>query len=93
MNYSICRITKDDGEKRSMDEIAPQEIANGINIILADQISMNRVDLIKTVSKLFGFTRTGDVIDKACTEGIKCARAKGYGFIDEETGRITTKAE
>lgn len=93
MNYSICRITKDDGEKRSMDEIAPQEIANGINIILADQISMNRADLIKTVLKLFGFTRTGDVIDKACTEGIKCARSKGYVFIDEETGRITTKAE
>lgn len=90
MNYSVCRITKDDGEKRGMDEIAPQEIANAINIILADQISMNRADLIKAVSKLFGFTRTGDVIDKACTEGIKCARAKGYVFIDEETGRITT---
>ncbi|MBE6880959.1 MAG: DUF4011 domain-containing protein [Ruminococcaceae bacterium] len=88
MNYSICRVTKDDGEKRSMDEIAPQEIASGIKIILTDQISMNRADLVKETAKLFGFTRTGDVIDKACTEGIKCARAKGYVFIDEDTGRI-----
>ncbi len=88
INYNVCRITKDGGEKRPMDEIAPEEIAAGVKIILTDQISMSRDNLIKETAKLFGYTRLGDVIENSTDTGISCAVAKGYVTVDD-AGKVT----
>ncbi len=82
MNYDICRITKDGGEKRPMDEIAPEEIAAGVKIVLTDQISMDRESLKKETAKLFGYSRMGETTSSCADIGINSAVAKGYVSVD-----------
>ncbi len=87
-SFTLCRISENSDEKRSMDEIPPEEIANGIKIILKNQISMTKADLVRETAHLFGFSRIGGVIETASESGINLAVAKGYA--KEEGDRIST---
>lgn len=88
--YEICRVTKDGCEKRGMDEIAPEEIACGVRLILTDQISMARGELIRETARLFGFARLGGVIESCADIGIHCALARGFVTVDEND-KVTLK--
>lgn len=87
--YNTCRLTKNGGEKRSMDIICPEEIANGIRIILADQISMSKADIIRETARLFGFSRIGSVIENAVEIAVYCAESAGKITVDGD--KITIK--
>jgi uncharacterized protein (DUF1778 family) len=50
--------------------------------ILRTQISTSRADLIRETAKLFGYTRSGGVIEAAVNAGIACAEARGLLTID-----------
>ena len=81
--YHSCRILYD-GEKRSMDDICAEEICEWIMIILRVQIGMSRSDLIRETAKLFGFTRTGGVIESSVNSGINYAVKKGLVTVEQE---------
>lgn len=60
-------------EKRIMDDICEQEVANAIYQIMENQCSLLEEDLVREVGKLFGFLRMGTVIEKSVKAGIQCA--------------------
>ncbi|CDD54111.1 putative uncharacterized protein [Ruminococcus sp. CAG:379] len=71
--YRICRIPKEGTGKRPMEEICPQELCAGMLLILEDQVSMLRSDLLRETAKLFGYTRTGGVIEHAVSDAMDYA--------------------
>ncbi len=87
-SYSECRAVCNDENKRSMDDIAPEEIANGIRLIMSRQLAMDRSDLLRETAHLFGFTRMGTVIETAVSLGMKTARSRGDITFSED-GRVT----
>ncbi len=86
--YADCRIP-DGTEKRSMEDICAEEIANGVMCVLRTQISASRADLIRETAKLFGFSRSGGVIETAVNAGISCAASRG--LLTAEDDRIVLK--
>lgn len=52
--YHGYRIDDADSGKRSMDDIASQEIINAVTEVLCEQISLSETDLIRETAKKFG---------------------------------------
>lgn len=88
-SYELCRVPAEGSEKRTLDEICPQEIANGVKIILSNQLSMTKSDLIRETAKLFGYTRLGGVMEACVSEGIDAAVRRGFVEINDE--RVSIK--
>ena len=88
--YTQFRVPKEGDDKRSMDEIAPEEIANAIRAVLKVQISLPRADLVREVAKVFGFTRIGSVIETAVQQGIVYAQKQGYVLLSADGMQATT---
>ena len=88
-SYDICRaIYASEEEKRSFDDIPPEEIAAGIKLIMSRQVAMLREDLLRETAHLFGFARISPTIETAVSLGIKAAKSRGFvGFTED--GRIT----
>ena len=86
-SFTIYRTPAEGDEKRSMDEIPPQEIANAVNEIIKNQISMTREDLVRVTAAVFGYNRIGGAIESAVEKGIACAIEKG--FVKDENGRVS----
>ena len=85
--YDKCRIAKGGKGKRGFADVCPQELTNAMLIILEQQISMTFDDLVHEVSKLFGFTRTGEVMDVQMKKALEYAVEKGKAHTDEN-GRV-----
>ena len=83
-DYSVFRLPEDDASRRSMEDIAPEEISNGIKYILQNQISLLKPDLIREVWKLFGFTRGSAAIEVAVNEGIEMAVKRNFVKVDDQ---------
>ncbi len=89
IDYVEFRIPAGDDEKRSLDDICSEEIANGLKCVMQVQISLTNADLIRETAKIFGFTRKGGIIDSAVQNGIEEAVNRGYITVSEDGGRIT----
>ena len=50
------------GDKREIKYISPEELASGFYSLIKENISTPRDELFKTMTKLLGFSRTGDAI-------------------------------
>ena len=87
-SYDICRANCSDEDRRPLDEVAPEEIAAGIKLIMSEQIAMLRDDLIRETAHLFGFTRVTPTIETAVSLGIREAKKRGYVEFSED-GRIS----
>ena len=85
--YDKCRIAKGAKGKRSFADICPQELTNAMLIILEQQISMTFDDLVHEVSRLLGFTRTGETTDVQMKKALDYAAEKGKAHTDEN-GRV-----
>jgi len=90
--YTLCRAQTPEDAKRSMDEIAPEEIANGIRLIMEEQIAMQRDDLIRETARLFGYSRITDTITEAVSLGMKTAKKRGYIEFSED-GKVSYTEE
>jgi hypothetical protein len=53
-----------DGSKAPIEEIASEEIAAGMNLVLASHFGMEEDDLITETARLFGYDRTGERVRK-----------------------------
>ncbi|MCQ2491148.1 MAG: DUF4011 domain-containing protein [Ruminococcus sp.] len=89
-SYDTCRAVCSDENRRTMDEIAPEEIASGIKLIMSEQIAMLREDLLRETAHLFGFTRVTPTIEAAVSLGIREAKKRGFVEFSED-GRISYK--
>lgn len=85
--YKLCRISGSD-TKRNMEDICTEEIANGILVVLKNQIAMYKADLVHATAKLFGFTRTGGTIEQSVNTAIDYAVNHGFVNCDND-GKIT----
>lgn len=87
--YSLCRESDASADnKRAMDDICAEEIANGVINVLKNQISLEKQDLIRETAALFGFTRIGEVVETSVTNGINYAVSTEKARLDE-SGRYT----
>ncbi len=90
-SYDIYRTPEPGRDKRAIDDICPEEIANAIRAVADMQLSLSRADLIRETAKLFGYTRAGGVVENAVTAGIATAQARGYIEISPDGERIMQK--
>ncbi|MBQ9897824.1 MAG: DUF3320 domain-containing protein, partial [Ruminococcus sp.] len=86
--YDKCRAVCKDDERRDMDEIAPEELAAGIKLIMSRQVAMQRDDLLRETAHLFGFTRLTPTVETAVSLGIRAAKSRGFIEFGED-GKIT----
>ena len=87
-SYKGCRVPYE-GEsetKRPIDEICPEELAAAADMILTEQISMTRADLMREVARLFGHSRVTSANEPMLTEAID--RAIDLGLMTEADGRV-----
>lgn len=87
--YAEYRIPGNDEDKRSMNDIPAEEIANAIKAILDKQLSMSRADLVRETARIFGFSRTGKIVLTAVNYGIKEAIKRGYITVTEDGDRVS----
>ncbi len=87
--YFEYRVSVQNDDKRSMDDICAEEIANAIKTVMQNQISLTKTDLTRETAKVFGFTRLGSVIESSVQSGIDAAVQRGYVLISENGERIT----
>lgn len=80
LNYDSFRT----GVRDAID-LPPEEVANGMKHILADEISLPTTDLSRLSAQLFGFARSGANVDAAMHRGMVKALEKGY--LKVEKGR------
>jgi hypothetical protein len=90
-DYAEYRVANNDEEKRSMDDICAEEIANAIKVVAEIQISLSKSDLIRETAKLFGFTRLGNVIESSVERGLSEAQRRGMVDLSDDGEKITLR--
>ena len=76
--YDGCRVPEPQLEdKRPVSEIPPEELANAAALIIGEQVSMERYELMKEMSRLFGFPRMTSNNEPLLAEGINLAVSLG----------------
>ena len=74
------RVPSKYGEtRRNLEHIAPEEIASAVKFILSQQIGMPGDDLEREVSRLFGFARCTEAMQKHIRYGLETADATKLG--------------
>ncbi|MBR1725017.1 MAG: DUF3320 domain-containing protein, partial [Ruminococcus sp.] len=87
--YEGCRVPEPElGDKRPISEICPEELANAAALIISEQISMERSDLMREMSRLFGYPRLTSASEPILSEGIDRA-AELQKLVITPEGRIT----
>lgn len=70
--YAAFRIPGDDDlSKRDAEDLCPIEVANGALYLLEQHVSLPVADLVRETSRLFGYSRLGQNVDKAMKSGIE----------------------
>ncbi|MCS3357963.1 DUF3320 domain-containing protein [Bacteroides thetaiotaomicron] len=82
-SYSEYRPDSD----RDAADLPPEEIANAIQQILINSISLPLPDLAKACAQVFGFTHMGSNIEASMLRGIQEAVKRNYAKV--ENGRAT----
>jgi very-short-patch-repair endonuclease len=82
----IVRAPKDGDEVRSIDHIAPEEIAEAAFLCVQEARSLSEADLISQTAKLLGYTRVTKKIDAAMTQAID--GLKTGKRVSEENGLV-----
>ncbi len=67
---------------RELADIPPEEIANGVRQLLFEQVSLPSDELARLTGHLFGFNRTGSLVEAAMGRGIQIALNKQFITMD-----------
>lgn len=89
--YDKFRVPESDYSRREICDIAVEELKNAVKSVVAEQISLERTDLVREVGKLFGYSKLGnsmtenvnEAIDDALNEGIVVLKENGHIGISE----------
>jgi hypothetical protein len=89
--YEVYRVPIENSESiRSAEDLPIQEVANAVLSLLRTCISAPEEDLIRSASRIFGFRRTGPLVENRMRSGIALliqkglARREGTMVIHEE---------
>jgi hypothetical protein len=81
--YYYFRIpSSDDRTRRNLEHIPPEEIASAVKYILGRQIGLSKDDLEREVSRIFGFARCTEAMQKCIRAGIKVAVNNKWAIVD-----------
>lgn len=89
--YGVYRVSENEAERRSAEELPPEEVSNAVHDVLFVQGSSTLEDLVRETVKFLGYSRTGSALDKAVRLGIREAVRRGAAA--EEDGRISYRAD
>lgn len=89
--YGVYRISDNDSERRSAEELPPEEVAVAVHGVLFVHGSMTADDLVRETVKLLGYARTGAALDRVLRNGIQVAVSRG--FASEEEGRVSFRTK
>lgn len=87
--YTGYRTAAANGPKRDAEDLPPEEIANAVQTVLKQQISLPTTDLVREVAKVFGFVRMGSNVETAIGKGIALAVEKELAAMGN--GRVMMK--
>jgi len=73
----VVRAPKGDDAARSIDHIAPEEIAEAAFLVAQEARSISEADLISQTAKLLGYARVTKKIDAAVTGAIEALKTGG----------------
>ena len=79
----LIRANGEGESKRDVKEIPPQESANAVCLVLHEQISMSRDDLIRESARLMNFTRMTANVTAVFDAAIQYANARGFLSTDD----------
>jgi hypothetical protein len=82
----VVRAPKKGDKARSIEHIAPEEIAEAAFLCVQEARSLSEADLISQTAKLLGYARVTKKIDAAATQAIDALKASGR--IQEEEGMV-----
>lgn len=85
--YRIYRTAGTEAEKRSAEDLPPEEVANAVHEVLGNQISLSQADLVRETAKRFGYARAGANVESSMMEGIRMCINRNLA--KHEDGRIT----
>ena len=86
--YDDFRLpSPDESSRRSIEHIAPEELACVVKYVLNQQLGLPREDLDREVSKALGFARCTEIIQRHIRVGVDIAVTKGWAVISG--GRVT----
>jgi len=81
--YEGFRVPSSDQKtRRNLEQIPPEEIASSIKYILDQQIGLSKEDLKREVSRIFGFSRCTEAMQKCIRVGLTLAIARGWAVED-----------
>jgi hypothetical protein len=87
--YGVYRISDNESERRSAEELPPEEVAVAVHDVLFVHGSLTADDLVRETVKLLGYARTGAALDRVLRNGIRVAVSRGLA--SEEEGRVSYK--
>ncbi len=76
--YNEVRVPKQGDYRRNLEEIAPEELAAAIRLVLEQQIGLSEEDLYREVTHLLGFARTTEAMLPDLSSGLKTAIQRGF---------------
>ena len=80
--YDFRIPSSDEKTRRNLDHIPPEEIASSVKYILSQQIGLSKDDLERETSRIFGFARCTEAMQKCIRAGIEAAVKKEWAIID-----------
>ena len=81
--YEDFRVpSPDDKSRRNLEHIPPEETAAAIKFILSQQIGLAKEDLERELSRIFGFARCTEAMQKHIMTGIKIAINRKWATVD-----------
>ena len=75
--YVGLRINGEDEHKRDVRDLPVQEVANAVYLVLDEQISMSREDLLRETANRLGYTRLGSNVLSVLALGLDYAQGQG----------------
>ena len=86
--YIGFRVNGEDIHRRDVKEVPVQEVANAIYVVLYEQLSMCREDLMKEAATKLGFSRLGGNVLSAMELGLRYAESQN-GIDTSPNGNLT----
>ncbi|WP_337102708.1 DUF3320 domain-containing protein [Paenibacillus sp. YIM B09110] len=82
--YRLFRNAQTEMQRRLAEDLPAEEVANAVKAVLMAQISLPEEDLIRQVTRLLGYARSGTGLNKAIRNGIACAIERNDAVVQNE---------
>lgn len=89
--FSCTFYRKNDIEKRSIEDIAPEEVLVALEEVLTNNLSIEKADLMRYLTRTFGYSKMGMQIENLIDYAIRFAVEKNVAEIDGSRVRIVGK--